>query len=65
MGVWDHKMVWLTKYSDRQAKCCDPFNAHKKNITKLLREITSGKLNTLPKYVSSSLIIGNKLCLSC
>lgn len=62
-----HKVFYLNKYETFQTSCFDPFEIHKRKITKTLRTLClefSDKINTIPE-VTNKAIPGQKICNAC
>jgi len=60
-----HERMLLTKYSDLQTRCCDPFNKHQKPQTKGLKIISLSKYKDLSCAPALGLTPGEKLCPAC
>lgn len=61
-----HKAFFLIKFESYQNFCIDPFQSHKKKITKSLRVISLGysqKINNLQNCIKS--LPGQKICDNC
>lgn len=62
-----HKMYYLKKYETYQTFCFDPFQRHKKRITKTLRSVSlefSNQFNDISKDIIKA-IPGQKICNAC
>lgn len=62
-----HKIYFLQKFETYQTFCFDPFQTHRKRITKNLRPVTlefSDQINNIP-HILTKAIPGQKVCNSC
>lgn len=60
-----HKCIWLTYYSSRSRKCCDPFKNHTSNITAGLRILKLELCESALKNLLLKLKPGDKVCKRC